>query len=476
MKTSMSRGNGVRVRLREWGAVSAAILLAGVVGLPAAGASGSSGFSMLVSSDQLGWNEGLAVGANGTVFSANFFNGTVQEYSPATGALVTIAQVGEANAKGLALDARGNLYITAQGYQDVLYQESAATLAAGGVAIPGAGLTEVTSWTSGGAGGIALDGSGNLFVAAGDGVLAVPAATLTDPGSWPVTPTTIVPAADGLANVADVAISPSGDLAIANGEQTSSGTVDLVAAGSVSSALLGAPVPSSGVLAVATPASTGVVSPVGVAFDGAGDLIVVDAGAGSVLEVPAAQVIRARDGSGAVGASSLVVLGSSLPMGSDDQLNGVAVEESGAVLLATGAQVLPTGAILISPAGTVANSFGSPLRLSVSAHVVGQGRRAAQEVAATWTGGGPGPWSCTLLYGFVDPAPFHVTTSDATCAFAGLALGRVFGIEVRTLAMGQGAEAFATPARFTITCVYRGRVLHRTGVDPTCPPRWHQRG
>ncbi len=466
----------MRVRFRGYGATSAAILLAGVVGLPAAGAASSSTFATLVSSNQLGWNEGLAVAANGTVFSANYFSGTVQEYSPATGALVTIAQVGHDTAKGVALDARGNLYITVQGSPNALYEESAATLAAGGVATPAAGLTEIAYWTSGGAGGIALDSSGNVFVAALDAVLAVPAATLADPGTWPVTATTIVPAADGLSRVADVAISPSGDLAIANGDQSPSGTVDLVAAGSVVSALGGAPVPSNGVLAVATPASSGVVSPVGVTFDGAGDLIVVDAGTGSVLEVPAAQVAAVRGGSGAVAASSLVVLGSLLPIGSGDQLNGVAVEANGAVLLTTGAQVLATGEILTSPAGTAASSSSLPLRLSVSAHVVGQGPGAAQEVAATWTGGGPGPWSCTLLYGFGDPTTFHVTTSDTTCAFDSLALGRVFGIEVRALATGQGAEAFAAPASFTISCAKRGRVLHRTGVDPTCPPRWHQRG
>ena len=108
-----------------------------------------------------------------------------------------------------------------------------------------------------------------------------------------------------------------------------------------------------------------------------------------------------------------------------------------------------------------------------TAHV---GATVTQTVTATWTGGAPS-YRCTLLYGYNNPSTFTVTTTSPTCTFTNLTLGVAWGVSVVALnndVASAPSVTFAAPASFTITCTYRGHVLHRTGTDPRCPLRWVQ--
>ena len=101
-----------------------------------------------------------------------------------------------------------------------------------------------------------------------------------------------------------------------------------------------------------------------------------------------------------------------------------------------------------------------------------------QMITATWNGTGASSYRCTLLYGFSDPSPFSVTTPSTSCTFTNLALGQPFGISVVAIngsSVSRPSVSFATPAKFTITCVRYGHVRHVTGTNPRCPGGWRLR-
>ena len=101
-----------------------------------------------------------------------------------------------------------------------------------------------------------------------------------------------------------------------------------------------------------------------------------------------------------------------------------------------------------------------------------------QTITATWNGTGASSYRCTLLYGFSDPSPFSVTTPSTSCTFTNLALGQPFGISVVAIngsSVSRPSVTFATPAKFTITCVRYGHVRHLTGTNPRCPGGWRLR-
>ena len=115
--------------------------------------------------------------------------------------------------------------------------------------------------------------------------------------------------------------------------------------------------------------------------------------------------------------------------------------------------------------------------LSATATAVRVNGTETQTVSASWTGGAAS-YRCTLLYGYNNPTTFTVMTSTPSCSFSNLALGVAWGISVVALSNGVASApsvTFTAPATFTITCVYRGHLLHRTGTNPSCPPRWRLR-
>ena len=121
-------------------------------------------------------------------------------------------------------------------------------------------------------------------------------------------------------------------------------------------------------------------------------------------------------------------------------------------------------------------TVGHAINLLATASVAHVGATVTQTVTATWTGGAPA-YRCTLLYGYNNPSTFTVTTTSPTCSFTNLTLGVAWGVSVVALNNGVASApsvTFAAPASFTITCTYRGHVLHRTGTDPRCPLRWIQ--
>ena len=101
-----------------------------------------------------------------------------------------------------------------------------------------------------------------------------------------------------------------------------------------------------------------------------------------------------------------------------------------------------------------------------------------QSVSASWNGTGAPSYRCTLLYGFNDPSPFTITTPSTSCTFTNLALGAPFGISVVAVngsSVSRASVSFATPAKFTITCVRYGHLRHVTGTNPRCPGGWRER-
>ena len=115
--------------------------------------------------------------------------------------------------------------------------------------------------------------------------------------------------------------------------------------------------------------------------------------------------------------------------------------------------------------------------LSSTATAVRVNGTEAPTVSASWTGGAAS-YRCTLLYGYNNPTTFTVMTSTPSCSFSNLALGVAWGISVVALSNGVASApsvTFTAPATFTVTCVYRGHVLHRTGTNPSCPPHWRLR-
>ncbi len=122
-------------------------------------------------------------------------------------------------------------------------------------------------------------------------------------------------------------------------------------------------------------------------------------------------------------------------------------------------------------------SVNAPVATSVSS-VARVDSVYQQSVTATWLGTGATSYRCTLMYGFSDPSPFTVTTPSTSCTFTNLALGQPFGISVVAIngsSVSRASVTFATPAKFTITCVRAGHVRHVTGTDPRCPGGWRQR-
>jgi hypothetical protein len=125
---------------------------------------------------------------------------------------------------------------------------------------------------------------------------------------------------------------------------------------------------------------------------------------------------------------------------------------------------------------TWSTSGARPFLTNVDAVAARAQGRYTQSITATWTGGGP-TYRCTLMSGYNSPTQFTVLTTTHSCTFYGLAIGTSFGISVVSISGGVASApqvGFAPAPRVTITCVLRNRGIHRTGVNPHCPPGWRQ--
>jgi hypothetical protein len=196
------------------------------------------------------------------------------------GTLATLVSSGLDDPIGVAVDPAGNLYISNYGNDTVSVLAAASgtlfgqSVSAGVLAtlVPAAsGLSQPE--------GIAFD-AGNLYIAERTGAIAVlPAAAGTLFGTSVNADTLTTVVSTGLSTDYNVAFDAAGNLYIAN-QGTGSVLVLPVASGT----LFGTPV-TAGTLATVT---SGLNTPVGLAFDSSGDLYVSDYGDATVSVLPAA--------------------------------------------------------------------------------------------------------------------------------------------------------------------------------------------
>ncbi len=120
------------------------------------------------------------------------------------------------------------------------------------------------------------------------------------------------------------------------------------------------------------------------------------------------------------------------------------------------------------------NGSSTPQMTSVTATGVNSYGAPTQSVTATWTGA-PGPYQCTLLYGFREPSSFTETVTTTSCTFSGLALGATYGVSVVSLTSGgpsYPATGFATAAVFSLRCAKNGHSRIFRTSSPRCPRGW----
>lgn len=418
-------------------------------------AGASTTFTTLFSSSALGWSEGMAVNG-GNLYVAAFFSSAVVERA-ADGVISTVALTPGDSPKGLAFDAQGNLYVSAQGGCNCLYVESAARLASGVIATPGSGLVEVVNTGCGAAGGVAFNARGDLAVSlcvAGRGkILGISAATLSG-GSFPLSPGVNgyqVISTSNNSSMSDVTFDSAGNLLYTN-----SSLLEGVSAISVANALAGggAAAPVSLVAG-----SVGAISLVGVKSEPSGNIILADDGTGKVSQLSGLSVQTALFGGAQLTASDITPLTTISVMGM--QLASLAVDSRGVIYVGDGGNdyVRVSASSPTTPSALLASTTSSSL-------------------SVRWSASDATSWHCTLLYGFGAPSTFTQNVRTPSCTFSGLAAGNVYGVSiVATSFVGNSSPAVifaATTARLTITCVHEGRVRHVTGVNPRCPSGFHR--
>ena len=395
-----------------------------------------------------------AVDASGNVYtlpspSMTSPNG-IERYSPATGDVMILD--GNHNFQGMqaiAVSATGTVYVV--GASGTIYS----------IAPSGVESTIPTGSFFGECGGpisIAVDPSGNVFVTAIDtcsGGSSFSSTYSVDEylnGGWVQITST---SADGFGNLA---VAPNGDVYVVGFDfNTETWNVFQV-------------LPTGPISEVTGLAGAGGRYPESVAVDSAGNLYVVEEG-GSFPGQTSSAIIEMTPS----GAQYL------LPVSPSFALNGWS--EPDELYVAGGTLYLwdeyPYQDIYPSVSQLYTWGVGATAPVATALSSVARVNSVYQQtITATWNGTGASSYRCTLLYGFSDPSPFSVTTPSTSCTFTNLTLGQPFGISVVAIngsSVSRPSVTFATPAKFTITCVRYGHVRHLTGTNPRCPGGWRLR-
>ena len=276
--------------------VSAAGIITTVAGNGTLGYSGDGGPATRA---QLNWAFGVALDASGNLYIADMYNHRVRKVS-AVGIITTVAGNGSFGYSGdggpatsaqlnepdgVAVDTSGNLYI-ADFENGRVRKVSAAglitTVAGGGSSYPGDGGPATNAAVA--PEGVAVDASGNLYIADGNGRITKvsPAGTIT----------TVAGGAGSDVPYGVVAVDPSGNLYIANDDQilrVSEAGIVTTLSGSGSCCYSGDGGP-------ATNARLSYLF--GLALDGSGNVYIADTGDGLVHKVSAAGIISTVAGGG----------------------------------------------------------------------------------------------------------------------------------------------------------------------------------
>jgi Dockerin type I domain/NHL repeat len=308
---------------------------------------------------------GVAVDGSGNVYVADFYNHTIRKITPA-GVVTTFAgtagSVGSAdgtgsaarfgNLTGVAVDGSGNVYVADT------FSYTIRTITPAGVVTTLAGGSWGSADGTGSAArfdnpsGVAVDGSGNVYVADGGTIRTItPAGVVTTlAGTAPV-----AASADGSGSAArfsipyGVAVDGSGNVYVGD---TNNETIRTITPAGVVTTLAGtAPVAAS---ADGTGSAARFYYPSGVAVDGSGNVYVADEGNNTIRKITPAGVVTTL--AGTAGSS-----GSADGTGSAARFyypSGVAVDGSGNVYVA---DELNHTIRTITPAGVVTTLAGTAL-------------------------------------------------------------------------------------------------------------------
>ncbi len=279
----------------------------------------------------------VALDASGDLFIADTGNSVIREVKPGPGGLLSLGTIstiagGGPNSdpessgsatdaalsgpSGLAMDGSGNLYIADTG-NSVIREVSGGNISTIAAA---AGLNAPT--------GLAIDGQGNLYIAdTGNNVVdEVSGGNITT-----------IAAAVGLNAPTGLAIDGQGNLYIAD---TGNNVVDEVSGGNISTIA----------------AAAGLNSPAGLAIDGQGNLYIADAGNNLVSEVSGGNMTTVA---GNISASTVAPWG---------RATGLAVDSQGNLFVADAAQGVVYEVSAAGSITTVASNLNDPTGLAVDSH------------------------------------------------------------------------------------------------------------
>jgi sugar lactone lactonase YvrE len=312
------------------------------------GSTGSPAEGAQATSAPLGSVGGVAVDAGGNVYITA--NGRVQKVSPA-GIITTVATGGLAGNR-LAMDAAGNLYMGGSGtILKVTPAGVVSTLAKGlwgpgGIAVDSAGnvfatlyntvikvapdgTTTTVAQAAGGPADVAVDAGGNLYIANGFGVAKVApgGTTTTVVGSCASTGLTC-PDGDML-DIRAVLVDPNGNLYI--GDVNGRRVRKVTPAGIISTVAGNGLPPFFGDGGVATQAA--LATPAGIALDSTGNLYIADTNNQRVRRVTPAGIISTVAGNGTEGFSGDKGPAASATLSSP---TAVAVDAAGNLYIAEG--------------------------------------------------------------------------------------------------------------------------------------------
>jgi len=324
--------------------------------------SGTSGYTDgPASAAQFNWPADLAMGPSGDLYVADFYNQVVRKIS--NGMVSTVAGNGSygfggdgaaatgamlAGPAGIALDAAGTLYI-ADAYNNrvrMVQNGIITTIAGNGTAgFSGDKATAVNAMLKMPA-GVAIDSTGKLYIADyGNSRIRMVSAgivtTVAGVGTAAYSGDRVAASTASLASPQRVAIDGANNFYIGDGtwvRKVANGIIWTIAGG-------GTPVGESG-----PAASAQLLSPQGLATDGAGNLYIADSGTARVLKVSGGILSRVAGGG-----------------------------------LSTGDNVSATGALLTTPAGVAVDASGN---LYIADTQAGRVRKVSNGAISTAAGGG----------------------------------------------------------------------------------------